>query len=412
MALMVNSIIGVSIFRLPADLARKLGGLSPLSCVGAGAGVLIIAGCIAEVSSRYGETGGLYLYARDALGQFPGIVVAWLMWLTRIAAPAAAANLFCGYIARFAPILGTRAGELVVLVLLIGSLALFNFFGVRTGGNVSNFFALVKVGFLSFFVAAGLFAWLTRPEIRVPFSAPATSLHDWFSAMLLLVYAYGGFEGALFVGGETKNPQRDTPVALLLALVVVCCVYTAVQFVVVATLPNASLSTGPLADAAQRFMGSVGGAAITVAAIVSAFGYLSANLLHSPRIAFALAAHGEFPSPLAAIHAKYRTPYVSIFVYAMLVIAFAALGNFEWNAVLSAVSRLAVYGAMAVAVPVLRGRNDGKATFRLPMMWFFVGAALVYCAVLLTQMGRSELMVVGITCAIAAVNWLVVRSET
>jgi basic amino acid/polyamine antiporter, APA family len=408
-ALMVNSIIGVSVFRLPADLAGKLGGWSPWSCVAAGAGVLIIAGCIAEVSSRYGETGGLYLYARDALGHFPGIVVAWLMWLTRIAAPAAAANLFCGYVARFVPVLGTRIGELVVLVLLIGSLALFNFFGVKTGGNVSSFFTVVKVGFLLLFVVTGLFAWLTRPEIRVPLVAPATTFHDWFSAMLLLVYAYGGFEGALFIGGETKNPQRDTPVALLLALVVVCAVYTGVQFVVVATLLNASLSTGPLADAAQRFMGGMGSAAITVAALVSAFGYLSANLLHSPRIAFALAEHGEFPSGLAAIHPKYRTPYVSIFVYAALVIAFAALGNFQWNAVLSAVSRLAVYGAMAVAVPVLRRRNDGRAAFRLPMMWFFVGGTLVYCAVLLTQMGRSEFLVVGVTCAIAVANWLVVR---
>jgi APA family basic amino acid/polyamine antiporter len=408
-ALMVNSIIGVSIFRLPADLAGKLGGLSPWSCVGAGAGILIIAGCIAEVSSRYGETGGLYLYARDALGQFPGIMVAWLMWLTRIAAPAAAANLFCSYLARFVPALGTRAGELLLLVLLIGSLALFNFFGVKTGEQVSNFFTVVKVGCLLFFVLAGVLAWLGRPEIRVLLTAPATMAGDWFSAMLLLVYAYGGFEGALWVGGETKNPQRDTPVALLLALAAVCVVYTAVQFIVVATLPNAGLSTRPLADAAQRFLGGVGGAAMTVAALVSAFGYLSANVLHSPRIAFALAEHGEFPSPLAAIHAKYRTPYISIFVYATLVIAFAALGNFKWNAVLSAVSRLAVYGAMAVAVPVLRRRNDGRATFRLPMVWFFVGTALVYCVVLLTQMGRSEFLVIGITCAIAAVNWLVVR---
>ena len=96
-------------------------------------------------------------------------------------------------------------------------------------------------------------------------------------------------------------------------------------------------------------------------------------------------------------------------MYAALVIAFAALGNFKWNAVLSAVSRLAVYGAMAGAVPVLRRRNDGRATFRLPMVWFFVGAALLYCVVLLTQMGRSEFLVIAITCSIAAVNWLAVR---
>jgi amino acid transporter len=100
-ALMVNSIVGVSIFKLPADLARNLGGWSPLSCVAAGLGILVIAGCIAEVSSRYEETGGLYLYARDALGRFAGLLVAWMTWLTRIAAPAAAANLVWTYSAKF-----------------------------------------------------------------------------------------------------------------------------------------------------------------------------------------------------------------------------------------------------------------------------------------------------------------------
>src|SRR5260370_38102816 len=84
---MVNSIVGVSIFKLPADLARNLGGWSPLSCVAAGAGILATAGCIAEVSSRYQETGGLYLYARDALGRFAGLLVAWWTWLTGGAAP-------------------------------------------------------------------------------------------------------------------------------------------------------------------------------------------------------------------------------------------------------------------------------------------------------------------------------------
>src|ERR1700682_5297856 len=116
---MMNSIIGSGIFGLPAVLAEKLGGLSPLSCLAAGAGVLVIAACIAEVSSRYDETGGLYLYARDVFGRFPGLLVAWLTWLTRIAAPAAAANPFCNYIARLVPVLGTRVGELFVLVLLI-----------------------------------------------------------------------------------------------------------------------------------------------------------------------------------------------------------------------------------------------------------------------------------------------------
>lgn len=408
-ALMVNSIIGVSIFRLPSDLAAKLGGLSPVSCLGAGAGILVIAACIAEVSSYYQETGGLYLYARDALGRFAGLLVAWLTWLTRIAAPAAAANLFYTYLSQFFPALRTRPAELLVLALLVGHLALLNYIGVKTGQIVSNFFTLVKVSFLLLFVFAGLLALALRPEIRVPFTFPVVSSANWFQSLLLLVYAYGGFEGALFVGGETEDPKRDTPIALLSALVIVVGIYTAVQFVTIATLPNASATGSPLYEATLRFMGPAGATTIAAAALVSAYGYLSANLLHAPRITYALAQQGDFPSFFGVVHPKFRTPYVSILIYAVLVFAFAAVGTFQWNAVLSAVSRLAVYGAVAIAVPVLRRKRPGEGQLLLPAANLFASLGLLFSIILLTQMGQAEFMVVGTTCAIALANWIAVR---
>jgi APA family basic amino acid/polyamine antiporter len=411
-ALMVNSIIGGSIFGLPSVLAARIGGLSPLAYLGAGACMLIIAACIAEVSSRYDETGGLYLYARDTFGRFTGLLVAWLTWLTRIAAPAAGADLFCDYLGLFFPALGARKGQFLVLAVLIGHLALLNYVGVKTGKRVSNIFTGVKVSFLFAFIIAGIFALILRPEIRVPFSVPELSAKNWFGAILLLVYAYGGFEGALFVGGESTNPKRDTPVALLRALAVVCLIYSSVQFVTMATLPGAASSARPLSDAAQRFFGSAGAMAIGLAALVSTYGYLSANLLHAPRVTFALAEHGDFPSFLAAVHAKYRTPYLSILLYAALVFVFAALGNFQWNATLSAVSRLAIYGLMALAVPVLRRRRDGKAQFLLPAPYLFSGLALLFSIVLITQMGRSEFYAVSTTCLIALLNWFFVRRRT
>jgi APA family basic amino acid/polyamine antiporter len=409
-ALMVNSIIGGGIFGLPSMLAARLGALSPFSCLGAGLGILIIAACIAEVSSRYDETGGLYLYASDALGRFAGILIAWLTWLTRIAAPAAVANLFCTYLAQFIPAVGTRPGETLVLALLLGHLAFLNYLGVQSGKNISNLFTVAKVGFLLFFVIAGLLVLLVRPEIRLPFTVPTISANNWFEAILLLVYAYGGFEGALFVGGESTNPKRDTPVALLLALVIVSVIYTGVQFVTVATLLNPASSTRPLADAAQHFLGSAGSAAMAFAALVSAYGYLSANLLHAPRITFAMADRGDFPRWFAKIHPRFRTPYLSILIYALIVFVFAALGNFRWNAMLSAVSRLAIYGAMALALPILRRRNDGRTQFRLPAPYLFAALALCFTLVLLTQMSREDFYVVGATCAVAWLNWILVRS--
>jgi basic amino acid/polyamine antiporter, APA family len=408
-ALMINSILGVSIFRLPSDLAAKLGGLSPLSCIAVGVGISIIAGCIAEVSSYYRETGGLYLYARDALGRFAGLLVAWLTWLTRIAAPAAAANLFCIYLSHFFPVLAGRRKELLILTVLIGHLGVLNYVGVKTGTSISNFFTAIKVSFLLVFVCAGVLALVFKPEIRVPLTIPATTAKDWFSAMLLLVYAYGGFEGALFVGGETKNPKRDTPIALLSALAIVCLIYAAIQFVVVATLPNAGATASPLYDSTVRFLGPASAAVIGIAALISAYGYLSANLLHAPRITYALAEQGDFPSIFAMVHPRYHTPHVSILVYAVLVLTFAALGNFQWNAILSAASRLAVYGAMALAVPILRNKKPGQAQFRLPSPNLFAAFGIVFSIVLLTQMTRAESSIVVTTCAIALINWMVVR---
>ena len=408
-ALMVNSIIGGSIFGLPSLLAAKVGSLSPWSYIGAGAGMLIIAACIAEVSSRYEETGGLYLYARDAFGRFVGLLVAWLTWLTRIAAPAAVANLFCVYLAQFFPAVGSRMGRMVVLVVLIGQLTYFNYVGVRMGKQVSDIFTAAKVGFLLLFVVTGLAALRLRPEIRVPSSVPPLSAKAWFDTILLLVFAYGGFEGALFVGGETTNPKRDTPIALLRALVVVGLIYTTVQFVAVSTLPSLATSSRPLSDAAQRFLGPLGASAIGLGALVSGYGYLSANLLHAPRVTYAMAEQGDFPSFFGAVHRRYRTPFLSILLYAAALFIFSVLGNFPWNAVLSAVSRLGIYGVMALAVPVLRSRHDGKAQFLLPFPYAFSGLALLFSAVLITQMGRGEFFVVGSTCLIALLNWLLVR---
>ena len=408
-ALMVNSIIGGGIFGLPSLLDARLGALSPVAYLVAGAGVVVIACCIAEVSSRYDETGGLYLYARDALGGFAGLVVAWLTWLTRISAPAAVADLFCTYLGQFFPSLATRAGESLVLAVLLGHLAVLNYIGVKAGKTVSNCFTAVKVGFLLFFIFSGLLIVLLRPEIRVPLSATMPSAKNWFEAILLLVYAYGGFEGALFVGGESTDPKRDTPIALLLALAVVAFLYTAVQFVTVSTLPGAATSVRPLSDAAQHFLGPAGASAMAFAALVSAYGYLSANLLHSSRITFAMAEHGDFPRLLAAVHPRFRTPYFSILLYALAVFILAILGDFRWNAMLSAVSRLVIYGAMAVALPILRRRQDGKAQFLLPAPYLFSGLALLFSIVLLTKMGRGEFYVVGTTCVIALLNWAFVR---
>ena len=408
--LMLNSIIGSGIFGLPSLLAARLGGYSPLSCLIAGGGALIVAACIAEVSSRFVSTGGLYLYGREALGRFSGLLIAWLTWLMRITAPAAVVNLFANYLGQFLPFAHGKPWEVAVLAVLIGHLAVLNYIGVKIGKTVSNIFAVMKLGSLVLFIAAGLIALIFNPGLRVALQFGATTARGWFDALLLLVFGYGGFEGAANVGGEASDPKRDMPFALLTALAALCFLYTGVVYVVLATLPNAGESVRPVADAAGHFLGGWGSTAIAGAALISTYGNLSANLLHGPRLTFALAEQGDFPKPFAKIHAKFRTPHVSIVVYATLVFAFAAVGNFRWNAVLSAVARLVVYVGMAVALLVLR-KKHGPAPFALPAGIVFSGATLLIALVLLSQMGRGDAMVVGMTGSVALLNWFVVREK-
>jgi amino acid transporter len=156
---MINSIIGSGIFGLPSVVAGRLGWQAPLAYLIAGAGVAVIEGCLSEVASQFHEAGGPYLYARETLGRFWGIQIAWMTWLSRIAAASGTANLFTTYLGQLIPKAsqpGYRAG---ILMVLIGALAVANYFGVRSGTLVSDVFTVTKIGLLVVFVAAGLW-WI------------------------------------------------------------------------------------------------------------------------------------------------------------------------------------------------------------------------------------------------------------
>jgi APA family basic amino acid/polyamine antiporter len=408
---MLNTMIGASIFGLPSLIAARLGRWSPVAYFVALAGVAVIAACLAEVASYFQEAGGPYLYARDAFGRFVGIQIGWLTWLSRISACSGVANLFITYLTAFVPAASARLARASILTMLIGFLAAVNYRGVTDGKRLSNFFTITKVLLLTLFILAGLTALTLHPEIRVTPAEVQATAKDWFAAVLLMVYAYGGFEAALFASGEASNPRKDAPKALAIALGTATLLYVAVQFVVIYTLPNPAATTKPAVDAARQFLGPVGVSLVAAGTLVSVYGYLSANMLHTPRVTFAMGERGDFPAFFAAIHPRFRTPYVSILTFAALILMFSISGDFRWNATLSAVARLFMYGAVAAALPALRQKKPGGAAFRLPGGTLFAVAALIFTGLLLTTVRWGEGVVVLVTFAIAAANWFWARGR-
>ncbi len=409
-ALMVNSIIGSGIFGLPSVLAGLVGAASPWAVLLAGAAVSVIMACFAEVASQFTQAGGPYLYARVAFGRLTGIQTGWMLWLARLTAPAANANLFVIYLGEFWPHAKEPVPRFLVLTLLVGILGLINYRGVRSGTRVSNFFTVAKLLALLVVIIAGVFYLLAQHKLS-PLLASTTGSNAWLKAVLLLVFAYGGFENALVPVSEAKDPRRDTVFSLFAALVTCTLIYTLIQWVVVGALSDPAHSERPLADVARLVLGNRGAAFIAVGALVSFYGYLSANILAVPRITFALAEGGDFPSIFAAVHSRFRTPYFSILVFALLTWLLALLGSFSWNLTLSAVARLFYYGLGCAALPVLRKKQPGAALFRLPGGPFFAVLGVIICVVLVTRVDLSGFFILVATILVALVNWIWVRQR-
>lgn len=402
--------IGSGVFGLPSTVATLIGNYSAYAVVAAGAVMGVIIACFAEVASRFQEAGGPYIYARAAFGRLMGIQTAWMLWLGQVSGPAANANLFVIYLGEFFPQAKDPLPRAVIITVLVGLLTIINIRGVRAGTQVSNLFTAAKLLPLLVVSVLGLIV-LQHQHWNIA-SAPSASpsADQWLKAMLLLVFAYGGFESALVPMSEARNPRRDAPFALFTALLICTVIYALIQWVVVGVLPDGAHSQRPLADVARLAVGPVGAALVAVGALISAYGLISAKILALPRVPFALAEQGDFPKAFAAVHRRFHTPYVSIAVFAVMAWGLALFGDFKWNVTLSAVARLLYYGVGCAALPILRRRQPqgADAMFHLPAGNVFAALGVILCAVLVTRVDFGQSLILVATIALAFVNWAVV----
>lgn len=403
-AISLNGVIGSGIFVLPATVALLLGAASPVAYVVAALVVALIVLCFAEVGSRFEQTGGPYLYAREAFGRFAGFLVGWMFLLSRLAAGAAISDAFARYLGYFWQPLGSGGGRALVITALLALLAGLNVAGVRYGAWVVNLLTVAKLLPLLLFVGVGLFfvdgsrvEFLTIPDMG--------SLRQ---ASLALIFAFGGFENASIPTEEVKDPRRSLPVALLLCVAVTAALYILIQVVALGTLPGLATDPTPLASAGGVFLGAAGAALITLGAVLSTTGSNSALTLVGPRIFYALAQGRQLPAALARIHARFRTPHVAIVTFALVVWVMAMVGNFAELVAVSAMARLLFSATTCLSVPVLRRKLKGMPTvFRLPGGALIPLLAAAICVWLLAGINRTQAIAGGVALVMGAALYLV-----
>jgi amino acid transporter len=351
----VNQVIGGGIFALAAGLASNTGSWAPWLVAGVALASLLIALSFAEVGSRFEGTGGSYLYTRAAFGRFPAFEVGWMMWFTRAASWASVINVLVDALGRYWPVIGSGAPRTLLLAAIIGVIAWINIRGIKQSSLVVNVLTVAKLLPLVIFILVGI-AYVDWGS----FGEPATmTMRQLSTGALILVFAFGGYEVVPVLGGETKDPRRAIPFALVMTIVIVGAVTLLTQIVAFGTLPGIADSRTPLADSAAMFMGAAGALLITLGAVLSTSGNNMGQALSGSRNLFALAEQGDLPRWFGHVHPRFRTPSNAILVTAAVALGLAVTGSFVTMAAASAISRLVVYGMTCAALLRLRAQFKG-----------------------------------------------------
>ena len=405
----ISSTIGAGIFVLPAAMSRALGPAAPVAFVCCAIAMVLFVTCFAIAGSRVSLTGGLYAYVEVAFGRYVGFLAGVLYGITALGAVAGVVNVLVNSIVIVAPFLGSGVMRIIVMIVVYGSLVVINVRGVRGGAGAVTVVTFAKLLPLLLFICAGIFfihpanlTWTAWPGSK--------SLGD---AVILLIFAFVGIEVALIPSGEVKNPARTVPRSAYLALVITTIIYIMIQLVAQGTLgvDLANYKDAPLAEAAAKFLGNIGRTILLAGATVSAFGFVTSDILSSPRIIFAFGRDGALPAWFAHVHPRYRSPDVAIVTYAVLAFALSITGTFEQLAVLSNVAVLSMYLLCCAACWFLVQRDiraDGQP-FNFPGMKIVPALAIAAIIWILAHATVREFAVNGILLAIASVLYVMRR---
>jgi APA family basic amino acid/polyamine antiporter len=401
----VNATIGAGIFVLPALVSKNLGAAAPLAFLCCALAMVLFVTCFAIAGSRVSLTGGLYAYVEVAFGRYVGFLAGILYCLTAICAVAGVVNVFVNSIAGLLPILNNPVLRVAAMALVYSILVFINIRGVREGAAAVTIVTLAKLLPILLFLCVGIF-FIHPGNISFTTWPGSKALGD---SVVVLMFAFVGIEVALIPSGEVRNPARTVPRSIYMALLITTIIYILIQVVGQGVLGNeiANYKDAPLAEAAFQFLGNAGRTILIAGATISAFGFVTSDILSSPRMIFAFGRDGSVPAWFAHVHPRFRTPDVAIITYTVLAFAMSVSGTFEQLAVLSNVAVLLMYLLCCAACWFLVQRDvrteSGSSAFNFPGMQIVPVLAILAIVWILAHVTIWEFEVNAIVLAVASV---------
>lgn len=385
--LVMGSVIGVGIFVVPHNVAKRVHTPGLILLAWILGGVVSLAGSLvyADLTRRRPHVGGQYAFLREAYHPVVAFLYGWcLLWVIQSGGMASVALVFARYSLELgnlfvANLLGSPAqtpgatadgttAQAVVAAGTIAVLTAINCMGVRTGSTAQNIFMVLKILSIATLIVCGLFVTRAPGERRV--SALPTSPGGWRTATALaaalvpVLFAYGGWHTTTFMAAEVCDARQTLPRGLVLGVTGVTALYLGVNFVCVRVLGAEALAANgsPASVVMTRALGAPGAAVLSAGIAVSAVGFLSQAVLTSPRVYYAMARDGLFFRGVAWLHPRTRVPVIAILIQGAFAIIIAMSGTFDeiLNYVMSV--ELAFLALTALSLFILRRKDAAAGT--------------------------------------------------
>lgn len=385
-AIGINGIIGSGIFLLPRWVANGALSFGPLAFLACGVLCMLVALCYAEVSGMFERSGGTYLYAREAFGDGVGFGVGWLVLVSAVVGYASVARGLAEQVARIAGLSSETAPYLAAGLIL--ALGVANWLGVKTGARASDALTILKASALVIFALVGLFfvKWDAVRALGTP------TLGGFAEGTFSALFALSGFEFVAVVAGESENPRRNIPLAIVGSLLGAMVLYAVIQLVVSGVLPEVRTTEQGLVEAARAMGGHRGAAIMNAAAIISMIGFCSGSALVGPQLVASLSRDGVLPKFVSRQHPRRGTPEVAIGLVTATAMAAVAALDFKALADLTIITLFAQYVPTCLAVIVFRRwQPDARRLFRVPLGSTVPLLALALMGLIITKVDWKSL---------------------
>ena len=369
----VGSVIGSGIFLTPSQIASYIPSSGLIILAWMLGGILALTGALTlgELGGMFPKTGGIYVYLREAYGDFIGFLYGWAYFTVIMSGTVAALSIaFATYLGYLFPM--SETGKVIVSAVLIVVVTVINIFRVRIVEMTTNTFSLLKLAGIGIIIFAGL-VWGASANMAVKGTVPRgapSGITAFGLAMIGVLWSFGGWHHTSFLAGEAKNSNRNIPRAMVLGTLIVLVVYilTNMAYIFLMPVPDIAVSESLAADALELVI-PAGGLFVAVLIAVSTFGTALADTLSGPRIYFAMSNDGLFFKKLTEIHSKYNTPVNAIIAQSI----WALIILFMWRtfeAVITYVTFIdwIFFFLTAVIVIIFRiTRKDAPRAFKTPL---------------------------------------------